>query len=66
MGERRWVGGWVREGGWVGERDEVCCCCSIELNLCSDDQLVLDSCVIQALGSIGFLMAGSSTEGDFG
>nr|KAG5712408.1 hypothetical protein BaRGS_023987 [Batillaria attramentaria] len=28
---------------------------SIELNLCSDDQLVLDSCVIQALGSIGFL-----------
>ncbi|XP_050404257.1 uncharacterized protein LOC126820387 isoform X1 [Patella vulgata] len=28
---------------------------SIELNLCSDDQLLLDSCVIQALGSIGFL-----------
>ena len=28
---------------------------SIELNLCSDDQLSLDSCVIHALGSIGFL-----------
>ncbi|ESO87696.1 hypothetical protein LOTGIDRAFT_234942 [Lottia gigantea] len=28
---------------------------SIELNLCSDDQLLLDSCIIQALGSIGFL-----------
>ncbi|XP_005102274.2 uncharacterized protein LOC101847048 [Aplysia californica] len=28
---------------------------AIELNLCSDDQLQLDSCVIQALGSIGFL-----------
>uniref|UniRef100_A0A0B7A0V5 F-box domain-containing protein n=2 Tax=Arion vulgaris TaxID=1028688 RepID=A0A0B7A0V5_9EUPU len=28
---------------------------AIELNLCSDDQLQLDSCIIQALGSIGFL-----------
>ncbi|CAL1538554.1 unnamed protein product [Lymnaea stagnalis] len=28
---------------------------AIELNLCSDDQLQLDSCVIQALSSIGFL-----------
>ncbi|GAB1609927.1 F-box/LRR-repeat protein 15-like [Argonauta hians] len=28
---------------------------SIELNLCSDDQLVLDSCVIQALTAVGFL-----------
>ena len=28
---------------------------AIELNLCSDDQLCLESCVIQALGSIGFL-----------
>ncbi|XP_014788311.1 uncharacterized protein LOC106882227 [Octopus bimaculoides] len=28
---------------------------SIELNLCSDDQLVLDSCVIQALTVVGFL-----------
>ncbi|CAG5127935.1 unnamed protein product [Candidula unifasciata] len=28
---------------------------AIELNLCSDDQLQLDSCVIHALGSIGFL-----------
>lgn len=28
---------------------------SIELNLCSDDQLCLESCVIQAFSSIGFL-----------
>ncbi|KAK0058387.1 F-box/LRR-repeat protein 15 [Biomphalaria pfeifferi] len=28
---------------------------AIELNLCSDDQLQLDSCIIQALSSIGFL-----------
>lgn len=28
---------------------------SIQLNLCSDDQLTLESCVIHALGSIGFL-----------
>lgn len=28
---------------------------SIELNLCSDDQLILESCVIHAMGSIGFL-----------
>ncbi|XP_074652747.1 uncharacterized protein LOC141907073 [Tubulanus polymorphus] len=28
---------------------------SIELNLCSDDQICLESCVIQAFSSIGFL-----------
>lgn len=28
---------------------------SIELNLCSDEQIILDSCVIHAMGAIGFL-----------
>lgn len=28
---------------------------SIELNICSDDQLVLDSCIIHAMGAVGFV-----------
>ncbi|XP_064623662.1 uncharacterized protein LOC135485499 [Lineus longissimus] len=39
-------------------RSMVIQCCSvdsIELNLCSDDQVCLESCVIQAFSAIGFL-----------